>query len=46
MIKLKTAEKVIRNLTCIEDTNDTVLKTPFIDFYEYYIYNRRIALPK
>ena len=46
MIKLKTAEKVIRNLTCIEDTNDTILNDPYVDFYEYYIYNRKVFLNK
>jgi len=44
MIKLKTAEKVIRNLTCIEDTDDTILSKPYVDFYEYYIYNRKVFL--
>lgn len=37
MIKLKTSEKVTRNLTMIEDTADTIMINPFIDFYDYYI---------
>ncbi|MCH4206984.1 MAG: helix-turn-helix domain-containing protein [Solobacterium sp.] len=44
MIRIKTAEKVTRNLTLIEDTNDTVLATPVIDFYDYYIHYKKIKL--
>jgi hypothetical protein len=44
MIKLKTSEKVTRNLTMIEDTMDTVLKKPFIDFYDYYILLKKVTI--
>jgi len=37
MIRLKTSEKVTRNLTTIEDTDQLILREPFIDFYAYYI---------
>jgi len=44
MIRLKTAEKVTRNLTTIADTDDTVMADPPIDFYDYYIFNQRHVL--
>ena len=44
MIKLKTSEKVTRNLTMIEDTADTILIKPYIDFYDYYILLQKTRL--
>ena len=46
LIALKTTEKVIRNLTTISDTDEVVLKTPYIDFFNYYIYFRQDPLKK
>lgn len=44
MIRLKTAEKVIRNLTSIVDTDEIVLQGKGIDFYDYYIHFQQNAL--
>jgi len=44
MLRLKTSEKVIRNLPSIIDTMDTVMKEPVIDFYDYYIYYQKHLL--
>ncbi|NCB32764.1 MAG: hypothetical protein EOM64_02590 [Erysipelotrichia bacterium] len=45
MVRLKTAEKVIRNLTQIEDTNENILTDHPIDFYDYYIYGQKVDCP-
>lgn len=37
MIKLKTGEKVIRNLISNEDTMKEILELPFLKFYEFYV---------
>lgn len=37
MIKIKTSEKVIRNMMTIPDVKVYILSEPFIDFYDYFI---------
>lgn len=44
MIRLKTAEKVTRNLTSIIDTDEIILSGKGIDFYNYYIHFQKNAL--
>ena len=44
-IALKTSEKVIRNMSSVEDTEDIVLRKN-IDFYDYYIYRYEHGLVK
>ncbi len=39
MIKLKTAEKVIRNIVVYTLTSSVVANNPYIDFYDYYVFN-------
>ena len=46
LIALKTTKKVLRNLTTISDTDEVVLKTSYIDFFNYYIYFRQDLLKK
>lgn len=39
LIKLKTAEKVIRNIVAYTLTTSVVANDPFIDFYDFYVYD-------
>lgn len=45
-IKLKTSEKVIRNVTCFKDIENGVLNDKYFDFYDHYILGIEIALKK
>ena len=40
MIKMKTSEKLLRNMMTIEDTDEIVIPKK-LDFYDYYIYYKQ-----
>lgn len=45
-IKLKTAEKVIRNVTCFKDIENNLLNGKYLDFYDHYILGIETDLKK
>lgn len=45
-IKLKTSEKVIRNVTCFKDIENGIANDKYLDFYDHYILGVETTLKK